>query len=292
MGFDKKQREALKTLSPGTFYAVGPAISNTPVLVRTGKVQTVHPGPGKVTPPVPPPPEQLKALIEQLQALPTKSEESRNTQQVIASSNQQFANSTVPQELRANAQLVTQLRQQIAALEQQLQTQPVQQVEVPVFQDGEIPKLEAALNSLLDFGNRTVSIAQEISVALNTLSSQLNQVEAPASSPENLVVVSDTSTKTQLSNPQQRILDALAEFETLGLASVARHNLAVFSDQSPTSGGYTNNLGRLRGLGLIDYPWHSEDDQARKTTCSISIPTQVFAGPAQRLVRQTVVSQK
>lgn len=38
------------------------------------------------------------------------------------------------------------------------------------------------------------------------------------------------------------------------MSVVARHNLAVFSSQSPTSSGYTNNLGRLRTLGLIDYP--------------------------------------
>lgn len=30
--------------------------------------------------------------------------------------------------------------------------------------------------------------------------------------------------------------------------------MTALADQSPTSSGYTNNLGGLRTLGLIDYP--------------------------------------
>jgi hypothetical protein len=58
----------------------------------------------------------------------------------------------------------------------------------------------------------------------------------------------------EITRPMQRILDALQSFRVLGLDSVSKSNVAVFSDQSPTSSGYTNNLGRLRSLGLIDYP--------------------------------------
>lgn len=36
--------------------------------------------------------------------------------------------------------------------------------------------------------------------------------------------------------------------------SAGKDDLAVATGQSPTSGGYFNNLGRLRSLGLIDYP--------------------------------------
>lgn len=54
--------------------------------------------------------------------------------------------------------------------------------------------------------------------------------------------------------PQQRILNALAGLESMGIASVDRSVVAVFADQSPTSSGYGNNLGRLRTMSLIDYP--------------------------------------
>lgn len=57
-----------------------------------------------------------------------------------------------------------------------------------------------------------------------------------------------------LSGPQQRILDALGSFESMGLSRVKKGNVAVFADQSPSSSAFANNLGRLRTLGMISYP--------------------------------------
>lgn len=54
--------------------------------------------------------------------------------------------------------------------------------------------------------------------------------------------------------PQQKILDAIASFEPLGLAAISKSVAAVYAGVSPTSGGYFNNLGRLRTLGAIEYP--------------------------------------
>jgi len=54
--------------------------------------------------------------------------------------------------------------------------------------------------------------------------------------------------------PQQRILDALAALEAIGLSEPSKGQVALFSEQSPKSSGYQNNLGRLRALGYITYP--------------------------------------
>jgi len=61
------------------------------------------------------------------------------------------------------------------------------------------------------------------------------------------------ATGESISRPQQRILDTLATFESLGINSPQKAHVAVFSNASPTSGSFANNLGRLRSLGLIDY---------------------------------------
>lgn len=53
---------------------------------------------------------------------------------------------------------------------------------------------------------------------------------------------------------KQRILNALAMLEQIGLAAPSKSQVAVFAAQSPTSSGYTNNLGALRSSGLISYP--------------------------------------
>lgn len=53
---------------------------------------------------------------------------------------------------------------------------------------------------------------------------------------------------------RQRILDALRFFETIGIATVDKKQLALFADTSPKSSGYSNNLGAMRTGGLIHYP--------------------------------------
>jgi hypothetical protein len=80
----------------------------------------------------------------------------------------------------------------------------------------------------------------------------------------------------EITAPQQRILDALAAFEILGHSEVSKSNVAVFSEQSPKSSGFTNNLGRLRSMGLIDYPTGgrvclTSEGRARAQS-SVSIP--------------------
>jgi hypothetical protein len=55
----------------------------------------------------------------------------------------------------------------------------------------------------------------------------------------------------KLGTPQRRILEAMIQSYPHAMTKDA---LAERSDHSPTSGGYFNNLGRLRSLGLLDYP--------------------------------------
>lgn len=57
-----------------------------------------------------------------------------------------------------------------------------------------------------------------------------------------------------LSKPQQRILDALAWMRSVRIDRADKTQLAVFSDQSPTSGSYMGNLAALNRLGFIKYP--------------------------------------
>ena len=54
-----------------------------------------------------------------------------------------------------------------------------------------------------------------------------------------------------LSGPQERIVRALIEIYPDALT---RAELAQATEQSAGSGGYSNNLGALRSLGLVDYP--------------------------------------
>lgn len=58
----------------------------------------------------------------------------------------------------------------------------------------------------------------------------------------------------KLTQPQYRILDALAWFEIAGIKAPHRFVLAFMAGASATSSGYANNLGAMRTAGVIDYP--------------------------------------
>jgi uncharacterized protein len=57
-----------------------------------------------------------------------------------------------------------------------------------------------------------------------------------------------------ITNPQKRILNAMALLETLGIADLYKVQIAAIAGVSPNSGSFANNLGHVRTSGLIDYP--------------------------------------
>lgn len=56
------------------------------------------------------------------------------------------------------------------------------------------------------------------------------------------------------SRSQQAILNALAFLEGIGISEADKTQVALFADQSPTSGGYFKNMGELKANGFVDYP--------------------------------------
>lgn len=79
---DRAQFDAtVRTLSPGSFFCLGAAVSNERVLVRVGRVETRHPEAGSAIAAAPPPtPEKVKALLPKLGDLPRQAEERAHTE--------------------------------------------------------------------------------------------------------------------------------------------------------------------------------------------------------------------
>ena len=71
--------------------------------------------------------------------------------------------------------------------------------------------------------------------------------------PERSISIDDLhrNIKAHLERPQQRILDVLIELYPNAISKV---ELAERVEASATSSRFTNNLGRMRSLGFIDYP--------------------------------------
>lgn len=81
-----------------------------------------------------------------------------------------------------------------------------------------------------------------------------NGASTPPPRPVHPLPKRDTESGAELTRPQQRILDAIAAFEPLGITSIAKNTIAVYAGASSKSSAYTNNLGNLRTAGLVDYP--------------------------------------
>lgn len=84
------------------------------------------------------------------------------------------------------------------------------------------------------------------------------EVKRPAEPPRETTKALRDSTRnvkgaSDVSGPQQRMLDALAWFAALGLDPVDRRHVAVFSGQSPKSSGFRKNLSTLSSAELIEY---------------------------------------
>lgn len=156
------------------------------------------------------------------------------------------------------------LKRRIKELEIEVDKKPaatIQTVEVSIITDAD----RASLSDMLQ---RLESVVQSIQPIIGDLSRAVLMAQPTGVSQAKPIIPiapilpsrqvprepAQTSGPADISTPQQRILNALAEFESLGLTSVKKSNAAIFADQSPTSSGFTNNLGRLRTAGLIDYP--------------------------------------
>ena len=217
------------------------------------------------------------------------------------------------------------LQRQIADLKAQLWARPqsVERVEVPVevivekpiLAEGEVERLEEKARDMLALAKDLGNLGGEILAKLNELNApkvtpkpaaKLVAATPPAPRPQSASDAPATS-KVQsaldekLSRPQQRILDALATFAALGLADVARSNVAVWSQQSPKSGGFTNNLGALRSAGMIEYPSsgrvaltemgssHAEPVESLATLAQLHDAwCSYLSGPQERIVRALI----
>lgn len=81
LGFaGREDRDRLRHLDPGEFFAFGPAISHTIQLVTVGPVKTSHPKAGQRAAPPPPAPERMAEVLAKLQDVPADHRKAEQSQ--------------------------------------------------------------------------------------------------------------------------------------------------------------------------------------------------------------------
>jgi transcriptional regulator with XRE-family HTH domain len=111
--------------------------------------------------------------------------------------------------------------------------------------------------------------------------------------------VSQAENNGDLSRPQLRILQALAEFDAIGRPQAPKKWIAAFAGVSHSSGSFGNNLGALRTAGHITYPAAGEvalTDSGRALVPDVNPPAtskemlerckSIMSGPQGRLLEE------
>jgi helicase HerA-like protein len=183
---------------------------------------------------------------------------------------------------RAKADDPKELRKRIAELERDLKKRPTEEVvrevpieiEKPVF-NGEIERLEEVTGAVTLWVTTIEQWREELLGAVNKVAAVVaeakgvsNATLAPArpatrpepaprparAQPRSTAAPADEADTPGVTPAKQRLLDALAALEAIGVTQAHKTQLALFAKASPKSSAYSNNLGALRTAGLVDYP--------------------------------------
>lgn len=273
LGFTgREQQHALRLLEAGEFFAFGPAISPQVVRVNVGPVKTTHPEPGnRAAVTVVPPSSKIKAQLAKLADLPKDAEQNEKD---VATLRKEVTD--LKRQLNAKAPAAApaptgptqrEIDRSIRAASDRgvLDGHRGGHATAMVEWEGFQRKLDELLQGTRARFQRSLDTAiQKSDAAANATSPApvAQRIEHPVpdrkAASSNLAGRTNGSAVTQiadgLSRPQQRILNSLATWKSMGHDKPSNAQVAWLADYSPTSTSYTNPRGALSAAGLIAYP--------------------------------------
>lgn len=165
------------------------------------------------------------------------------------------------------------LKRQIGDLKRQLTERPtetiietvVERVEVPVLTPDAIAQLHLMLDSAAGTAKDLMAFHATIKALLDRMEkpsavipavAKAPSVKAPSrpTPPKEDKPLTPPPSRVKLKESPQALLDALAEFEALGIRRVQRANIAVWAGISPNSGATNNHIKELMTSGMLTYP--------------------------------------
>lgn len=249
----REAMDQLRGLPAGTFYAFGPALSATVQRARISAVSTTHPKAGHRLMQAPPAAsKRVLASLAKLADLQREAEEEARTVEDLKARNAELQRRAAAAERRAQQAGVPEAevqRRVAAAVAEAVKHSPQDR---NISRNKPAAATERVMQRILDHVGRIEAIARGATSDSSTAS------EAPVHRPAERQAPRAPATPAQvaegITTPQQRILDVLAQLEAFGVEAADKAMVAAHAGVSPTSGGYFNNLGKLRSAGLIDYP--------------------------------------
>ena len=276
-------KKALKNLDPGHFYGFGRAISKDRILVKIGPVITTHPEPGsaKHAAAPPPPPEKIRAMLPKLKDLPqvaeTKAKTEADLRQEIKALKSQLAVAKIAKpEPKRPVAVETKIKTEVKELpvlskrEWKRVHKAICELEKISGRLSKVGEMESYLRSLeKDLGGKlsdAVEAAENLQKQQRTANQHLKIQAPPRPLPKPTSARTDGAPTSgngdpSITNPQRRILGALAEFQVIGIDSVPRTWVAAWLSIKASTGNFKNNVSSLRTGEYLVY----DDDKLRLT---------------------------
>lgn len=250
LGFtSREQILSLRDLEPGEFYVFGPAISREVVKTTIGDVHVRPPKRGELKSAPPPPTEKVKKILSQLADLPKEAaEEARSVAELRAE------NTRLKRELTAKP------------VHKDVQTK-IERIEVPAVGKKSLEGMKASEAAMRKMLKAVRDALPKIEGGLDRLASEIARISAPRPSqpfvaPKPVTVAAARAslpsrivepTNGVLTGPEQRILDAIAWLESIGVSEPEQTAVAFLAGYTYGGGGFNNPKGSLRTKGMVEY---------------------------------------
>ncbi len=236
LGFGKKSEEALglMTLPRGSFWCVGPALSASPVLARIDPSETTHLEPGQRNVPTPPAPEAVRAMLAKLQtAAPTSADGAGDV-----------SAAAVPQvriEYRTDPKAIAAARQ-------------------AAWREGYNAAIDAGAASLAALRTNALDIVEapaanpRVGATPPTPTPAPNASGAPAAraAKEERVVARPVAPSASDLGARQKVLDAIAWWEAVGITPIDRRRACITAGYSPKASTFGVYIADLARDGLVE----------------------------------------
>lgn len=253
LGLSKKQSVTLRDMAPGEFYCFGPAFSGKGVFrFRVGKVETTHPKAGqRLNVSVPKASTQIERIAAQFGDLPKEVEAEVRTLETLQNE-------------------VTRLNRELQARPKQVAPAPViERVEVPVLREDDVSGLATLVIAMNEESKGVMDIAKGLSEKASSITEAIQKFKTmpspaprlPANAPYARVLHDYDNKKDSMSigdegaitSPQQKILDAIAWFESIGIVEPRQEAVAFLAGYTFGGGAFNNPRSRLNTGGYVVY---------------------------------------
>lgn len=255
LGFtSKEQYLSLRSLDAGEFFTFGPAISKMVTKVKVGKISTTHPSVGsrivksKPTPPT----SKIRSVLQKLADLPQEAQQEANT---VAE-----YKATI-RDLRSQISRGIVQKKEIPMIDQVALKREISKATDPLIKENDY--LRSSLKKIIALSEESVQKAfpGRWYKPESTYGRQLTPIESEKGtvivkkflSPRKAIVEFPSVDSSHITGPEQRILNAVAWFNSIGIEEPDATAVAFLAGYTYGAGGFNNPRGSLRVKGLIEY---------------------------------------